>query len=77
MASMTLAYGATDLSAACSTAVMAVRERFGVSPIASVQGTSVPFAGPVTARLAAHAAQTKNLVARKADGWVPPRGRTL
>ena len=77
MASMTLGYGALSLSAAAGTAVMAVRERFGVSPIASVHGTSAPFAGPVTARLAAHAAQTKNVVDRKADGWVPPRGRTL
>ena len=74
MASMTLGYGATSLSAACSTAVMAVRERYGVSPVASAQGTSVPFAGPITARLAAH---TQNVVDRKADGWVPPRGRTL
>jgi hypothetical protein len=77
MASMTLGYGATSVSAACGSAVMAVRDRHGVSPIASVQGTSVPFAGPITARLAAHAAQTQNVVDRKADGWVPPRGRTL
>ena len=76
MASMTLTHGATPMSAARSTAVTAVRERYGVSPMTTVQGTGVPFAGPISA-LAAHAAQTKNVVDRKADGWVPPRGRSL
>jgi hypothetical protein len=72
MASMTLTYGAASLSAALCAAAVVLRERFGVSPIPAMQGTSVPFAGH-----AAHAAQTKNVVDRKADGWVPPRGRRL
>ena len=76
MASMTLAYGATSMAAALSVAVMALVERYGMAPIPATQGTAVPFAGQVKA--AAHAAHTsKNLVDRKADGWVPPRGRTL
>jgi hypothetical protein len=58
MASNTLTYGATSMSAA-----------LGLSPIPAAHGTSAPFA--------AHAAQTQNVVDRKADGWVPPRGRTL
>ena len=75
MASMTLSYDVAFVSAALC-ALTAVRERLsafaGLAPIPAMQGTTVPFAAH-----AAHAAQTKNVVDRKADGWVPPRGRTL
>jgi hypothetical protein len=70
---MTLTYGAALMSAALCPAALVLRERFGalagLLPIPAVHGTSAP--------VAAHAAQTQNVVDRKADGWVPPRGRTL
>ncbi len=75
MASMTLTYDATSVTAA-SMPTKARGERFGVSPIlAAAQGTSASFAGQPAAAHAAHT--TKNVVDRKADGWVPPRGRRL
>ena len=75
MGSMTLTYDATSMTAACMPAQARV-ERFGVSPIfASLPRSSAPFAGQPAAAHAAHT--TKNVVDRKADGWVPPRGRTL
>jgi hypothetical protein len=79
MGSMSSTYGAASMTAAPGTA-MPLMERFGVSPILSVQGSSVPFARQLAAptAAAAHAAHTtKNVVDRKADDWVLPRGRQL
>ena len=65
--SMTLTYGVTSaVAAAC--ALMAAMERFGSSPIAAAQGTTVPAAGH---------ALTQDAVDRKADARVLPRGRRL
>lgn len=80
MGSTTLAYGAASMAAALCAALVALMERFGVSPIPAVQGTSAPFAGRLAAPTAAakHAAHmTQNVVDRKADDWVLPRGRRL
>ena len=71
MANMTLAYG---VASPCLPAV-GMTERFGVSPILAAQGTSASFAGQPAAAHAAHT--TKNVVDRKADDWVLPRGRRL
>jgi hypothetical protein len=65
---MTLTYGAFSMGAAVC-ALQAAMERFGVSPIPAVQGTSVSAA--------AAAALTPNAVDRKADHRVLPRGRRL
>ena len=75
MSNMTLAYG---VASPCIPA-MGMTERFGVSPILAAQGTGVSFAGQLAAQpAAAHAAHTtKNVVDRKADDWVLPRGRRL
>ena len=79
MGSMTLTYDATSVTAALTQTAMPAQarvERFGVSPIlAALQGTSASFAGQPAAAHAAHT--TKNVVDRKADDWVPPRGRRL
>lgn len=80
MGSMTPTYGAASPTAALCMPLAALMERFGGSPILSVPGSSVPFAGQLRAPMAAakHAAHTtKNVVARKADDWVLPRGRRL
>jgi hypothetical protein len=79
MGTKTLAYGATSLTAATCMPMTATVERFGVSPILAAQGTSASFAGQLAAQpAAAHAAHTtKNVVDRKADDWVLPRGRRL
>jgi hypothetical protein len=88
MGSTTLTYDATSLTAALSTSTMpmpmtATVERFGVSPILAAQGTSASAFGHTAGQLAAqpaapHAAHTtKNVVDRKADDWVLPRGRRL
>jgi len=76
---MTLTYGAASMTAVLCTALMALMERFGVSPIPSVQGSSVPFAGQYAANptaAAKHAAHAKT-VDRTDDVWVLPRGQRL
>jgi hypothetical protein len=66
--------------------MVALMQRFGVSPIAAAQGTRVPSAGfaargaelVATADVAPHAAlSTQTAVDRKADDRVLPRGRRL
>jgi hypothetical protein len=78
MGTTTLTYGATPVPAARMRMTVPV-ERFGVSPMLAAQGTSAPIAGQLAAQTAApHAAHTtKNVADRKADDWVPPRGRRL
>ena len=68
MGTLTTTYGVASLWAALLGLSMAMRQRFGASPIQATQGTSVPSAA------ANHAVPT-HLVARKADGRFRPRGR--
>jgi len=70
MGTMTLTYGDAALWAALLGLCMAMRQRFGASPIPAEQGTSVPSA-------ARQHAVTNHLVAAKADGRFRPRGRRL
>jgi hypothetical protein len=80
MGSMTLTYDATSMTAARMPVQL---QRYGVSPILAAQGTSASAFGhnagqPALAPAAPHAAHTtKNVVDRKADDWVLPRGRRL
>ena len=70
MGTLTMTYGDASLWAALAGLCMAIRHRFGMSPIPAAQGTSVPFAGRQ------HTA-TNHLVAVKADDRFRPRGRRL
>lgn len=68
MESMTITYGAASVWAAMATGLVALVQRFGVSPILAAQGTRVPAAALVA---------TTNAAARKADHRFRPRGRML
>jgi hypothetical protein len=69
-----MASNITYVAASLCAAVLALLQRFGVAPMPVLQGTAVPAADVSAYGKAVNHTHTS---ARKADDWVPPRGRRL